>query len=255
MERRRTLCGQRATLVNCVQERCVSNSIHRRRKWRTLAATLALSLGSLAIPAAALADGQLDPSFNFVGTHVGSAAEGTLFTNTENRVPMVVQADGKIVVGGSSSFNGTNYMTLTRYTVAGNLDPTFGSGGIVRQQFIGTPGGNPSNSGAVAMTLDATGNIVAAGFGGSQSMVVARFAAANGALTSSDVCYAPHLIDYTARAVTVRPDGRVVLVGYARDRFTVTPTLYGLRAVVALGTGTAAAPNSRSARTASPSTA
>jgi uncharacterized delta-60 repeat protein len=242
MERRRTVCGQRSTLVNCVQERCVSNSIHRRRRWRTLAATLALTLGSLAIPAAALADGQLDPSFDFVGAHAGSAAEGTLFTNTENRVPMVVQTDGKIVVGGSSSFNGSNYMTLTRYTVAGNLDPTFGTGGIVRQQFIGTPGGAPGNSGAVAMTLDAAGNIDVAGFGGSQSMVAARFST-TGALTSSDVCYAPHLIDYTARALVVRTDGRVVLVGYARDRFTLTPTLYGLRAVVALGNGTAAAPN------------
>ena len=41
----------------------------------------------------------------------------------------------------------------------------------------------------------------------------------------------------------MRPDGRVVLVGYARDRFTLTPTLYGMRAVVALANGTAAAPN------------
>ena len=52
-------------------------------------------------PAAALADGQLDGTFNGTGFHVGSAAEGTIFSNAENRIPMIVQADGKIVAGGA----------------------------------------------------------------------------------------------------------------------------------------------------------
>ena len=43
-------------------------------------------------------------------------------------------------------------------------------------------------------------------------MVVARFTAA-GVYIASAVCYAPHLIDYTARAVAVRPTA-IVLVGY-----------------------------------------
>ena len=67
------------------------------------------------------------------------------------------------------------------------------------------------------MTLDPAGNIVVAGYGGSQSMVVARFNAA-GQYNASAVCYAPHLIDYSARAVAVRPNGSIVLVGFARDR-------------------------------------
>ena len=49
-------------------------------------------------------------------------------------------------------------------------------------------------------------------------MVVARFAGANGAYSADAVCYAPHLIDYTARAVAVRPNGSIVIAGYARDR-------------------------------------
>ena len=57
-----------------LQERCVSHSISRRRRWRTCATTLALTLGSLAVPAAALADGQLDPAFNGTGYHLGTAA-------------------------------------------------------------------------------------------------------------------------------------------------------------------------------------
>ena len=79
-----------------LQERCVSQSMYRRRRgWRTVASTLALTLGSLAIPAAALADGLIDPNFNGTGYAVGPA-----FSGQDNRVPMVIEPDGKIVVGG-----------------------------------------------------------------------------------------------------------------------------------------------------------
>ena len=131
-------------------------------------------------------------------------------------------------------------MTLVRYNANGSIDATFGSGGFATRQFGGTPSQTSGNSGATAMTQDASGNIVVAGFGGSQSMVVARFTAA-GAYQASAVCYAPHLIDYTARALAIRPNGSIVLVGYGRDRHAsaaVPPTgpavLYGLRATVAL---------------------
>jgi len=221
----------------------VSNSNHRRRRWRTIAAAAALTLGSLAIPAAALADGQLDPAFNGTGFHVGSAAESTLFSQQDNRVPMVAQLDNKIVIGGSNN----GFMTLARYTTAGALDPTFGPAhnGIVQTQFAGTPGSTPGGSGAAAMTLDANGDIIVAGWGGAGSMVVARFSRVDGSQEGSVVCYAPLHIDYSARGVAVRPDGNVVLVGYARDRWpaeAVPPTgpaiLFGQRAVVTLPAGT-----------------
>jgi uncharacterized delta-60 repeat protein len=213
----------------------VSHSMNRRRSRRTFAATLALTLGSLAIPAAALADGQLDPTFHGTGYHVGTVAEGTVFNNTDTRIPMIVQANGSVVIGGSRG----GFMTLARYTPAGALDTSFGVNGFATQQFAGTAGSAPGNSGATAMTQDAGGNIIVAGFGASQSMVAARFTA-NGAFSAASVCFAPHLIDYTARAVAVRPNGSVVLVGYARDRWptvAVPPTpavLYGQRAVVTL---------------------
>jgi uncharacterized delta-60 repeat protein len=197
---------------------------------------LAVACGALALPAAALADGQLDTTFNGTGVHIGTAAEGTIFSNIENRVPMVMQADGKIVIGGSRG----GAMTLVRYNVDGSIDQSFGAGGFVTRQFSGTPAGTVGNSGAVAMTQDAAGNIIAAGFGGSQSMVVARFAGATGAYVASAVCYAPHLIDFTARAVAVLGDGTVELAGYARDRHAAVATpgspvvLYGQRAHVTL---------------------
>ena len=212
----------------------MSHSMYRRRRWRTFATTLALTLGSLAIPAAALADGQLDPTYNGTGYHVGTVAEGTVFSNTDTRIPMIVQANGSVVIGGSRA----GFMTLARYTPSGALDPTFGNGGFATAQFSGTPTSGPGNSGATAMTTDAAGNIIVAGFGASQSEFAARFTA-NGTLTGAAVCYAPHLIDYTARAVALRGTA-AVLVGYARDRHPSiavpgTPAvIYGQRAIVTI---------------------
>jgi uncharacterized delta-60 repeat protein len=207
----------------------VSHAMHRRRPWRACAVALTFACTALLAPAAALADGQLDTTFNGTGYHVGSAAEQTIFDNVENRIPMVVQSDGKIVAGGSRS----GFMTLVRYNANGTLDTSFGTGGFATRQFAGTPAGSVGTSGAVAMTLDAAGNIVVAGFGGSRSMVVARFTA-GGVYSASAVCFAPHMVDYTARALALRPNGSIALVGYARDRHVAPAVMYGQRAVVTL---------------------
>jgi uncharacterized delta-60 repeat protein len=200
------------------------------------ATTLALTLGSLAVPAAALADGLIDPNFNGTGYHVGTVAEGTVFKPADNRVPTVIEPTGKIVIGGSS-LDGA--MTLVRYNLDGSLDTSFGSGGFAKRQFAGTPTSGPGNSGATAMTQVANGDILVAGFGASQSEIVARFSS-DGAFLASTVCFAPHLIDYQARALAVRPNGAVVVVGFARDRHAndadplhLAPfVFYGQRAVV-----------------------
>ena len=207
----------------------MSQSMYRRRRrWRAVASTLALTLGSLAIPATALADGLIDPNFNGTGYAVGP-----VFSGQDNRVPMVIEPDGKIVVGGAAG----GAMTLIRYNLDGTVDSTFGNGGVAQRQITGTPNGSPGLSGATAMTLDTNGTILVAGFGGSQSMFVARYSAA-GTFINRVVCFAPHLIDYSARALAVKPNGQVVLVGYAHDRHAAVldPTqpivTYGQRAVV-----------------------
>ena len=217
----------------------MSHSMYRRRRWRTSAATLALTLGSLVIPAAALADGAIDPNFNGTGYRVSAPGDGLMLAGSVTRVATVVQSDGRIVVGGQSA---SGFMTLIRYNADGSRDNSFNNGtGIVERQFSGTPAGVPSASGALALTQDAAGNIYVAGFGGSQSQFVARYTAA-GTYTSSVVCYAPHLIDYTARALTVRPSGQITLVGFARNRHVsildptgaTPPSVYGQRATVTL---------------------
>ena len=96
----------------------MSHPTHRRRFWRACAFTLRSPVRPSSLPAAALADGQLDTTFNGTGAHVGTAAENTIFNNVENRLPMVVQGDGKIVVGGSRG----GFMTLVRYNANGSID-------------------------------------------------------------------------------------------------------------------------------------
>jgi uncharacterized delta-60 repeat protein len=60
-------------------------------------------------------------------------------------------------------------------------------------------------------------------------------------VTGSVVCFAPHLIDYTAYAIAARADGSVVVAGQARDRWHGTPyAFYGARAVVQVSGGAAA---------------
>ncbi len=199
--------------------------------------------------ALAHADGTLDPAFNGGAVRVGTNAQGLAWATGSVRIPAVTQADGRIVVGGASG----GAMILARFNANGTIDTTYGTNGFVSARFAGTPTTSPGSSGATALALDAAGNVLATGFGGSQSMFVARFSPA-GVMTSSVVCFAPHLIDYTAHAIAPRPDGSVVIAGQARDRWHGTPyKFYGARAVVQV-TGGSARANGCGTWSASPTT-
>lgn len=127
------------------------------RSFRRIAFALgiaaAVSTALLILRPAAAAPGDLDPSFGTGGTvdtPIGSSASVG---------DIVVQPDGKIVAAGSSAVPIGNYFersfTLARYESNGNLDPSFGSGGVVR---------GPGEFGyAVAVALQADGKIIAAG--------------------------------------------------------------------------------------------
>jgi uncharacterized delta-60 repeat protein len=207
----------------------------RRLRAATAVVVLAAALTGGAV---AYADGQLDPGFNGGAPRIGTNAEGLAWSTQSVRIPAVVQADGRIVVGGARGGS----MVLARFNGDGSLDTTYGTGGFVTARFAGTPTTTPGTSGATALALDPAGNVLATGFGGAQSMFVARFSQA-GAMTSSVVCFAPHLIDYTAHAIAARPDGSVAIAGQARDRWHGTPyKFYGARAVVQV-TGASARTN------------
>jgi len=98
-------------------------------------------------------DGTLDPMFGTAG--ITRTAIGT---SEDIANAMVLQPDGRIVLAGSMyAADGHRDFALARYTTAGILDPTFGSGGKV------TTAVGPSDDYAYALLLMPWGRLVAAG--------------------------------------------------------------------------------------------
>src|SRR5690349_24622204 len=75
--------------------------------------------------------GSLDPNFNATGTPGFRIDNPTGMPDQKDWVTaMAFQTDGKILVSGRTE-NG-KYFLLVRYTDAGLLDNSFGSGGVVK---------------------------------------------------------------------------------------------------------------------------
>src|SRR5215212_3579748 len=104
-------------------------------------------------------------------------------------------------------------------TTAGNLDPTFGTGGVVRTDFAG----NIDQANAVA--IQTNGQIVAAGSSFSNSktvedFIVARYNA-NGSLDKRFGKNGKITTDFfrnvdSISAIAIQPDGRIVVAGFAQ---------------------------------------
>lgn len=103
-------------------------------------------------------DGTLDPTFG-----VGGVVSTTAGSDVAVRA-LLVQSDGRILVGGSGSgvtTIGDGTFLLARYLGDGTLDGEFGDGGIVRTDV--TPG---ARSRIVTLSVSADGGILALGVGG-----------------------------------------------------------------------------------------
>src|SRR5919199_618135 len=84
-----------------------------------------LAVGLSPLPASASGGGELDPTFG---------AGGKVLTDLgglDVARAVGIQADGKIVLAGSSSGDQGTDVALARYDRDGTLDATFGSGGRV----------------------------------------------------------------------------------------------------------------------------
>ncbi len=97
-------------------------------------------------------DGSLDNSFGSGGVTRTPIGAGQDIANA-----MVRQTDSRIVLAGSVYAGGQTDFALARYSAAGVLDPTFGSGGIVTTAI------GPSDDTAYALALMPWGRLVAAG--------------------------------------------------------------------------------------------
>ena len=120
-----------------------------------------------------------------------------------------VQADGKVVVAGSSYGNG---FVLARYNTDGSLDTSFGDDGRVRTSF------GPGSAEAYGIAIQADGKIVAAGRF-DWDFALARYNA-DGSLDTSFGSGGKVITDFASNqdgawGMTLQPDGKIVAVGYA----------------------------------------
>lgn len=165
-------------------------------------------------------EGNLDETFGEGGTvttKVGTDAE--LYAVT-------LQADGKIVAGGTSrseemSPSGRLYrFTLVRFTQDGRVDPTFGEDGITATTFFG------ANDGARAVTVQPDSKIVAAGScqaADEHGFAMARYRQDGSSDPSfgqggkvSTLWGAVGGLNH-ASALTLQRDGRLVVAGQVHD--------------------------------------
>jgi uncharacterized delta-60 repeat protein len=99
-------------------------------------------------------DGTPDATFGTGGITRTGVGTGEDMANA-----MVRQPDGRIVIAGSTIVSdGRRDFVLARYTTAGVLDPTFGTGGLV------TTAVGPSDDIAESLTLMPWGRLVAGGY-------------------------------------------------------------------------------------------
>ena len=132
---------------------------------------------------------------------------------------VAIQADGKILVAGSSGLDGVNDIVIARYKgTDGSLDTTFGSGGLVTTDIAA--GDDQAN--AVAVQTD--GKVVIAGFatvGTNENFLVARYITAGLLDTSGFGVGGVVTTDFPAggsdraRTIVIQSDGKIVVAGSA----------------------------------------
>jgi len=179
---------------------------------RLAGAVAFLALGllwlALAVPVVQATPGDLDPSF---------AGDGTLITDFGGggAAGVALQADGKVVVGGSSGFIGSD-LALARYNPNGSLDSSFSGDGRQTADF-----GAFDNAGDVAIQPD--GKILlfgGVGDGGAHDFGLARFNP-DGSLDSSFSGDGKQTIDFggdeeRVGGLALQRDGKIVAVGTDR---------------------------------------
>ena len=168
------------------------------------------AIGS-SVSAEQISAGDLDPTF---GGGDGKVTTDIVSADADYATAVAIQADGKIVVAGTSNGSGTNDFALARYTTAGALDATFGTGGKVTTD-IGADYG-------YAVAIQADGKIVVAGESnggaGNNDFALARYTTA-GVLDTTFSQDGKVLTDIDSdrsdngRAMAIQADGKIVVAG------------------------------------------
>src|SRR6266480_2409624 len=156
-------------------------------------------------------DGKLDLSFNATGKAIAD------FGKLDYGRSVAVQSDGKIVVAGFESTDGTEKFALVRYNLDGTLDTSFGGTGKVLT-LVGMSGSN-----ATGVALQGDGKIVVAGYainnsGRDRDFAIVRYNA-DGSLDtrfngSGKVTTAVSDHDGHCEAAALEKDGKIVAAGW-----------------------------------------
>ncbi len=178
------------------------------------------------------ANGTLDTSFSSDGLTAVSVSGANDFIRS-----MTLQADGNaIAVGGITNATST-LMSISRYTTAGSLDPSFGGTGNVSLTYLNAP--NTVNSQAEGVAVQPDGKIVVVGStvntAGNTDHAVVRFLP-DGSLDPSfdgdgkvqtPVSTGGSLAD-NAKAVSILPSGKILVLGSVvmANGFTLALTRY-----------------------------
>ncbi len=127
---------------------------------------------------------------------------------------VAVQADGKIVVGGSGPGAITPGMKVYRMSSTGAVDSGFGVDGFASGSLFGA-----ANGGRIVIQPD--GKVVGVGRSNNDEILVARFTTdGQPDATFSTDGYTTMDIDFTdiPTSVALQADGRIVVAGYASNR-------------------------------------
>lgn len=155
------------------------------------------------------ADGSVDKSFG---------GKGYVLMEGEIANALVIQPDGKIVIGGNTGLQ--QKFILARYLPDGNLDEQFGNGGILTANY------NNHEDYINALALQQDGKIVAAGVEAYETgnMITARFLP-DGNLDKSFGVNGFTIVKFEdgsqARSVALQSDGKIILAGYSNPALHV----------------------------------
>ena len=160
-----------------------------------------------AIVARYSANGVLDTGFGVGGTVINSTF------NTYNNGFIALQADGKILLAGSSGTSSSDFV-LARYTSSGTLDTTFGSAGLATANV-------DVYDQVSSVTVQTDGKILVGGTsmnGSSADFSLVRFNSDGGLDslfgTAGKVSTSVYHSDQ-ATSISVQTDGKILLGGYS----------------------------------------
>ncbi len=152
-------------------------------------------------------DGTLDGTFG-----AGGVVQLALSDGDDLGYALAVQPNGRIVVAGQSKAGSRQVATIVRLTAGGLPDPTFGAGGVVRLE-AGT-----DNSEVNGLAIQPNGRILGCGALGNDMLAFRLTGSGN-----LDPAFGPGgivapAVDGTrdgAAGIALRPDGQVLLAGFA----------------------------------------